>query len=62
MNRQTDRVEFTREMKKRLYHFGAEHAAGAFGFLRKVFEEYGYNLKILQNDGQAVVDGFEVCT
>ena len=27
-----------------------------FGFLRKVFEEYGYNLKILQNDGQAVVD------
>lgn len=56
MNRQTDRVEFTREMKKDYTILVPNMLPVHFGFLRKVFEEYGYNLKILQNDGQAVVD------
>ena len=52
----THLVEFTREMKKDYTILVPNMLPVHFGFLLKVFEEYGYNLKILQNDGQAVVD------
>ena len=35
MNRQTDRVRIHAGNEKRLYHFGAEHAAGPFWIFTK---------------------------
>ena len=56
MSQQVGRVEFTREMKKDYTILVPNMLPVHFGFLLKVFEEYGYHLKILQNGGQAVVD------
>ena len=56
MSQQVQRVEFTREMKKDYTILVPNMLPVHFGFLVKVFEEYGYKLKILQNDGRSVVD------
>ena len=56
MSKEMERVEFTQEMKKDYTILVPNMLPVHFGFLLKVFEEYGYRLKILENDGQAVVD------
>ena len=56
MRQETERVEFTQEMKKDYTILVPNMLPVHFGFLLKVFEEYGYKLKILKNGGQAVVD------
>ncbi|HCU32429.1 MAG TPA: 2-hydroxyglutaryl-CoA dehydratase [Ruminococcaceae bacterium] len=56
MSQEMERVEFTREMKNDYTILVPNMLPVHFGFLLKVFEEYGYKLEILQNGGQAVVD------
>lgn len=49
MRQETERVEFTQEMKKDYTILVPNMLPVHFGFLLKVFEEYGYKLKILKN-------------
>lgn len=55
----TNRViknDFTREMKKDYTILCPDMAPIHFALLERVFKNFGYNMKILKNKGQAVVD------
>ena len=53
----TDRVEFTKEMKKEGYTILAPNMAPIhFRLFENLFASYGYNVEILQTRGRQIVD------
>src|SRR5690554_4892206 len=50
------RVEFTKEMKKEYTILCPDMAPIHFNLLERVFRNFGYNLVVLKNTGQAVVN------
>ncbi len=52
----TGRVEFTKEMKRSYKILAPDMLPIHFSFIKKIFNDYGYNMEILKNVGKSVVD------
>ncbi len=52
----TGRVEFTMEMKRSYSILAPDMLPIHFTFIKKIFNDYGYNMEILKNTGKSVVD------
>jgi predicted nucleotide-binding protein (sugar kinase/HSP70/actin superfamily) len=56
MTSRVEKTEFTKEMKKDYIILCPDMAPIHFALLERVFSNFGYNMKILKNKGQSVVD------
>ncbi len=56
MTSRVKKIEFTKEMKKDYTILCPDMAPIHFALLERVFKNFGYNMKILKNKGQEVVD------
>ncbi|NMA48184.1 MAG: 2-hydroxyglutaryl-CoA dehydratase [Tissierellia bacterium] len=56
MTKRIKKIEFTKEMKKDYTILCPDMAPIHFALLERVFRNFGYNMKVLKNKGQSVVD------
>ncbi len=56
MTKRVKKIEFTKEMKKDYIILCPDMAPIHFALLQRVFRNFGYNMKVLKNKGQPIVD------